>query len=116
MCPVLCKAFTAIVFAYFSDERIRQIYQLDQGLEEMLKLAETQPYQPGFYRPDLLYDTHGQAKICEIGARYPLNGWIYSYYQNAVYETLYTAAGIDFTAVPGQDEILSCAGRSMGHV
>jgi hypothetical protein len=107
LCPVLCKAFTAIVFAYFSDERIRQMYQLDQGLEEILQLAENQPYQPGFYRPDLLYDINGQAKICEIGARYPLNGWIYSYYQNAVYETLYTAAGIDFAAVPGQDEILS---------
>jgi hypothetical protein len=107
LCPVLCKAFTAIVSAYFSDERIRQIYQLDQGLEEILKLAETQPYQPGLYRPDLLYDTSGYARICEIGARYPLNGWMYSYYQNAVYETLYTAAGIDFAAVPGQDEILS---------
>ena len=106
LCPVLCKAFNAIVFAYFSDERIRQIYQLDQGLEEILKLAENQPYQPGFYRPDLLYDTNGQAKICEIGARYPLNGWMYSYYQNAVYETLYTAAGIDFAAIPGQGEIL----------
>jgi hypothetical protein len=107
LCPVLCKAFSAIVFAYFSDERIRRIYQLDQGLEEMLKLAGPQPYQPGFYRPDLLYDTGGQARICEIGARYPLNGWMYSYYQNAVYETLYAAAGIDFAAVPGLDEILS---------
>lgn len=80
LCSVLNKACRAIVLNYFEDDRIRRYYQLDQALEDVLKKASGKPYHTGFYRPDLLYDLTGQAKICEIGARYPFNGWMLSYY------------------------------------
>lgn len=80
LCSVLNKACKAIVGNYFSDERIRKKYQLDSELEFLLKKAANKPYNQGFYRPDFLYDLNGQAKICEIGARYPFNGWMLSYY------------------------------------
>jgi hypothetical protein len=80
LCTVLNKACKAIVHNYFSDDRIRKYYQLDQTLEDLLKRASGKAYNVGFYRPDLLYDLNKQAKICEIGARYSLNGWILSHY------------------------------------
>ena len=80
LCSVLNKACKAIVLNYFEDERIRKYYQLDKDLETLLKKSNKQTYNQGFYRPDFLYDKNDQPKICEIGARYPLNGWMISYY------------------------------------
>ncbi|MFD1601514.1 hypothetical protein ACFSJW_15835 [Flavobacterium artemisiae] len=77
---VLNQACKAVVLNYFEDKRIRDYYQLDKALESLLKKCTHQEYNQGFYRPDFLYDTQNQAKICEIGARYPLNGWMISYY------------------------------------
>ena len=80
LCSILNYACKAIVQHYFEDERIRNYYQLDKDLEALLKKSNNAIYNQGFYRPDFLYDTNNQAKICEIGARYPLNGWMISYY------------------------------------
>ncbi|WP_456314020.1 hypothetical protein [Pseudomonas shirazensis] len=80
LCSILNKACTAIVLNYFEDERIRKYYQLDDDLETLLKKSNNVAYNQGFYRPDFLYDKNDQPKICEIGARYPLNGWMISYY------------------------------------
>ncbi|KFF18369.1 hypothetical protein [Flavobacterium hydatis] len=80
LCTILNKACAAIVLNYFEDERIREYYQLGKDLEALLKKSNGKPYNQGFYRPDFLYDTNNQVKICEIGARYSLNGWMISYY------------------------------------
>lgn len=80
LCSILNKACMAIVLNYFEDERIRKYYQLDDDLETLLKKSNNAAYNQGFYRPDFLYDKNNQPKICEIGARYPLNGWMISYY------------------------------------
>jgi|GEM_PF-5856094 len=80
LCSILNDACKAIVQHYFEDERIRNYYQLDKDLEALLKKSSSRIYNQGFYRPDFLYDRNNQAKICEIGARYPLNGWMISYY------------------------------------
>ena len=79
---VLEKALRAIVERYFDDERIRAIYSLPRELEAILRLAHRRrndvPYRIGFFRPDFVYDRDGMPRICEIGARYPLNGWMIS--------------------------------------
>lgn len=85
LCAVLSKASKAIVLNYFEDSRIRNYYQLDNDLEGILKKSNSQTYNQGFYRPDFLYDTNDQPKICEIGARYPLNGWMISYYSQLIH-------------------------------
>ena len=77
---VLNDVIKKIVLNYFNDKRIREIYQLDDELESILRLAESRPYQVGMYRPDFIFDKSGQLKICEIGCRYPINGWMLSYY------------------------------------
>lgn len=88
LCSVLNTACKAIVLNYFEDERIRIYYQLEEDLEALLKKCNNKIYNQGFYRPDFLYDTNDQAKICEIGARYPLNGWMISYYLKLISDQL----------------------------
>lgn len=84
LCRTLNKALLNVVNSYFKDERIREIYALDQEFENILRLADGRPYELGLYRPDFLQSVEGQSKICEIGARYPINGWMLSYYLNQI--------------------------------
>jgi len=84
LCLVLNKALTNVVNAYFTDERIRAIYNFDECLTNILSIANAKPYEVGMYRPDFLQAEDGSIKICEIGARYPTNGWMLSYYLNVI--------------------------------
>ncbi|SDH21162.1 hypothetical protein SAMN05421827_11938 [Pedobacter terrae] len=86
LCQVLNKALTNVVNAYFTDERIRNIYNFDEALNNILSIANARPYEVGMYRPDFLQADDGSIKICEIGARYPINGWMLSYYLNLITE------------------------------
>ncbi|WP_293787437.1 hypothetical protein [uncultured Pedobacter sp.] len=86
LCQVLNKALTSVVNAYFADERIRAFYNFDDCLNDILNTANMQPYEVGMYRPDFLQAEDGSIKICEIGARYPVNGWMLSYYLNLIAE------------------------------
>jgi hypothetical protein len=106
LCQVLNKALVNIVQAYFTDERIRAIYDLDEEMEGILRVAAEKPYTVGLYRPDLLQDESGQARICEIGARYPINGWMISYYLNLICRNLEVIPREELQAVPGQLEFL----------
>lgn len=72
-------AIRAVVDRYFVDPRIAAIYALSPELERILRHAAPQPYHVGWYRPDLVFDRDGMARICEIGARYPFNGWMVSH-------------------------------------
>lgn len=86
---VLDIALRGIVARYFDDPRISAIYALPDAMVEMLRLAAAgsggRPYRVGFYRPDFVYDLEGQPRMCEIGARYPLNGWMISQYGAEIY-------------------------------
>ena len=78
LAQLLDAALSAIVERYFDDSRIRAIYRLPEALDHILLHTRGHPYNVGFYRPDFIYDKAGQPRICEIGSRYPLNGWIVS--------------------------------------
>jgi len=82
LCLALRIAVEKVVSHYFEDPRIQRIYQLDPFLESILQIAKGCPYSVGALRPDFLYSAEGQIKICEIGARFPLNGWMISFYLN----------------------------------
>jgi len=106
LCQVLNRALVNIVQAYFTDERIREIYNLDEEMEGILRVAAEKPYTVGLYRPDLLQDESGQTRICEIGARYPINGWMISYYLNLICRNSEVMPRKELQAVPGQLEFL----------
>lgn len=103
---ILNRAFIQIVQHYFSDQRIRDIYQLDSGLEAILELAHEYPYKVGMYRPDFVIDTTGQKKICEIGCRYPFNGWMFSYYANEIVTKLIPEVHGNWSPVTGLNDFL----------
>lgn len=81
---VLANALDKIVRNYANDKRIRAIYDLDEELNAILTEAADIPYEIGAYRPDFLQAENGELKLCEIGARFPLNGWMISYYMEQV--------------------------------
>ena len=79
---VLDKALKSIVANYFNDERIRRMYDLDPFFDTVLAMCNGIPFDTGACRPDFLQTPDGHFRICEIGARFPLNGWMISYYIN----------------------------------
>lgn len=104
---LLNKVLEAVVSNYFHDERIRKIYQLDNELEAILRLAESTPYKIGMYRPDLIIDKNGQQKICEIGCRYPINGWMLSYYMSLIVKELAPKTNPNWQSVSEQTTFIS---------
>lgn len=101
------QVFSSIAINYVRDERLHHIYQLDDFLISVLNTANTVHYYPKFYRPDFIYDTTGQEKICEIGCRYPINGWMFSHYLNEISEKLSNTTNSNWNAVEGQADFLS---------
>ncbi len=85
---LLNNVLEKVVLNYFNDKNIRDIYKLDAALESILKLTEGVPYKVGMYRPDLVFNEKGEPKICEIGCRYPINGWMISYFMNETLKQL----------------------------
>jgi hypothetical protein len=69
---LLCKAINFFVKHYFEFEHVMP---LDEKAKEIIRLCEKHPYHIGTYRPDFLIDEDNQLKICEINARFPLNGY-----------------------------------------
>ncbi|SEB37732.1 hypothetical protein SAMN04489761_0278 [Tenacibaculum sp. MAR_2009_124] len=104
---LLNEAIQKIVSNYFNDVRIRNIYQLDKGLESILKQAESVPYKVGMYRPDFIFDKNGQPKICEIGCRYPINGWMLSYYTRLIFDKLSTENNMKWIDVYESNQFLT---------
>ncbi|WP_435263053.1 hypothetical protein [Tenacibaculum sp. nBUS_03] len=98
--------FEMIVLNYFNDEMIRELYQLDKELEDILMEASSTPYEVGMYRPDLVFDELGDPKICEIGCRYPINGWMISYYINEIVKDLKPKEQTDWESINEQSEFI----------
>lgn len=99
---LLDRALRAIVTHYADDPRIRAVYALPEALEAILRLAHGRPYRTGFYRPDFVYDLAGGPRLCEIGARYPLNGWMLSLRAGESYAPHVARAGLAVQAGQGR--------------
>ncbi len=104
---ILQDFFTKIVFNYVHDENLQHIYQLDDFLLAVINTANETDYYPGFHRPDFIYDTTGQAKICEIGCRYPINGWMLSHYLNEISNQFVSTTNKNWSAISGQSGFLT---------
>lgn len=106
MCSILNSLLVMFVYNYFRDVRIQAIYQLDNELREILNMTEGVPYELGFYRPDYIYDINGQAKVCEIGCRYPINGWMLSSYLNQSTAPLLKNIDGNLSEIPNQNNFI----------
>ena len=72
----LARAVTALVENYFRDSRIRAYVPLKRKVSSALKPLQAVPYRPGLIRPDFIYTTGSRPLICEINARFILNGYL----------------------------------------
>ena len=71
---VLVRGVNAVVRSYLEDSRIHAMMPISPELKKILEMCSGQPYQLGTIRPDILFQKGGGVKICEINARFPLNG------------------------------------------
>jgi hypothetical protein len=110
---LLNTSIKKIVVNYFTDERIKKKYRLDEDLETILRRFEKKPYEVGLYRPDIVLDKNGQSKICEIGCRYPINGWMISYTMNCIMEELASTNNCNWNAIPGQIDFISVLSKDL---
>ncbi len=72
---LLHKAICYFVKHY---EEYSHIFTLSDSTKRIVDICKPYPYKTGTYRPDFLIDTDGRLKICEIGSRFPLNGYFLS--------------------------------------
>lgn len=70
----LMLAIGAIAENYLQDQGMQNAMPLSEAMRRFLVLSNAVPYRPGTMRPDLLFGASGEVKVCEINARFPLNG------------------------------------------
>src|SRR6185437_7103311 len=75
---LLIEAIKKVVKNYLADKDIQALVNLPDKAIRLLQLADNKDYEIGAIRPDFLIDKTGSIKICEINARFPVNGFIMS--------------------------------------
>eukprot|EP00178_Gracilaria_changii_P016651 TRINITY_DN47951_c0_g1_i1.p1 TRINITY_DN47951_c0_g1~~TRINITY_DN47951_c0_g1_i1.p1 ORF type:complete len:747 (-),score=121.25 TRINITY_DN47951_c0_g1_i1:57-2297(-) len=65
----------AVVAQWADSERLRRLLPVHPRIERILRKAP-RTYHMGTVRPDVLYAEDGSFKVCEINARFPLNGYM----------------------------------------
>ena len=106
------RALLRVVNAYGDDPRLAAVISLPPRHRELLARARRLPYRVGSFRPDLLLDRAGVWRVCEINARFPLNGYVSSHYINGFVGGLGYLADSGAQAVAALDGLLEAiAGR-----
>lgn len=98
------KAIKQVVLHFFKDNRIQKIYSFPANYENALKEVSKLPYDIGSFRPDFVYDKQGVIRICEINARFPLNGIMLSYCMNKAMDKMSFIPKSMFKVIPGIKE------------
>ncbi|GAB6043125.1 hypothetical protein [Endothiovibrio diazotrophicus] len=83
----LHRALVRVVEGYLDDPRLQARIRLPDShlalLGRVRALVGDRPYRIGSFRPDLLLDERGEWRVCEINARFPVNGYVFTDYLNA---------------------------------
>lgn len=86
---IVSHALECVVRNYFHDRRISSLLSLENPIAEQLWRLEAIPYHLDFARPDFLYDRNGDIRVCEVNARFILNGLIMSIYMDKAFSSLF---------------------------
>lgn len=78
----LLRSLTFVATSYVDNKSMQTKMPIPERLMHFLTLARGTPYHMGTVRPDLLFGKHGEVKVCEINARFPLNGMALSQWVN----------------------------------
>ncbi len=106
----LHKAIKLLVQNYFIDRRLQQLINLPESATELLQLivAREPEYAVGSYRPDFLHALDDNIQICEINARFPVNGYFISHYLHQATRELCRLEGHADGIGRTMDQMLNC--------
>ncbi len=79
---ILCRTISRIVDNYPLDSRLEKLFNLPRQLRRIFNDLKGCDYQIGSYRPDFLHTESNDLLICEINARFPSNGFLFTHYCN----------------------------------
>ena len=86
---VLAKGMRIVIENYHRDPRISNIIRLPEKEQQLLEaLGDIQPLRLGALRPDFIIDSSGSPRICEVNARFPVNGFFLSRYLDLIIEKM----------------------------
>jgi hypothetical protein len=77
-------ALLAIVPRYLHDQRLQERIPLTPWVRDLFSRLDGSSYEPGALRPDFLILSDGSVQVCEINARFPLNGFFISLYTEEI--------------------------------
>jgi hypothetical protein len=72
------RAIVAVVTHFGREARLSAVIRLPAAERELLARIADLPYRVGAFRPDFLHAADGSARVTEINARFPLNGFLSS--------------------------------------
>lgn len=93
--------------------RYEALFPVPESLSRILGACAPFPYRVGTYRPDFLMTPEGKLKICEIGARFPLNGYFMSGIAEYIGEKVFSCVpdgGRDFQYVGFLEHLMAYLG------
>lgn len=74
LAELLIKSLGFIATHYIDSHQMRSKMPLPKRFFPLLEAAKAQPYKMGTIRPDIIFGDAGSIKVCEVNARFPLNG------------------------------------------
>lgn len=120
---VLQKALKQVVTHYFDDLDLQKIVPLSKVVFSQLKRIKDVPYELGLIRPDYIYTTKNEVKICEINARFGFNAaYMSSFAHNAIIKKYSNSKPLNGTLLLQEDllelknkKLLVMKGREEGY-
>lgn len=85
---LIYQAFSAIVPRYLHDPHLKERIPMSPWVREIFARLDGTPYHPGALRPDVLIGQDGSFQVCEINARFPLNGFFISLYAQEILDAV----------------------------
>ncbi|MFY0629561.1 MAG: hypothetical protein JXR05_04210 [Flavobacteriaceae bacterium] len=104
---LLNKIIVSIALNYITDDKLQDVYQLDEFFVSVLNTANTVIYKTGVHHLDFIYDSEGQARICKAESTSTLNDWLLGSYINNITNKLATDVDSNWSAIPDQSDFLS---------
>jgi len=87
--------YKAIRFFVTHYDEYESLLPLSPRARKIVEIAAQRPYRVGTYRPDFVIGQDRHIRVCEIGCRFPLDGFFYSGISELIANRLAAAQGVD---------------------
>ncbi len=87
--------YRAIRFFVMHYDEYEHLLPLSLKAKRIVEIAAHRPYRVGTYRPDFVIGLDGQIRVCEIGCRFPLDGFFNAGVSEVIASRLAAEQGVD---------------------